>query len=633
MRSVFTFSFLFLMLFSFAQEDERYSNFLDDHELFKLSEKEQRIYLQKLDSILNSGKGTADEFYLRGLFRSKSGDKEGAIKDYTHAIQLDPKLYAPYVNRGLLYAEKADTARALADYTMAIKLEPNHPSAYNNRGYLNQLKGNYPTAIADYDKAISLDNKFSVSYINKLRTFMQMGKEKEAEEVLIAFTKIFPDDPRTYTERADFYEQQNNYIMALKELDLAVEKSKNDPAFIVYRSNFKDDVINDDEGALADCNLALSMEPNNPKFHYAKSRPLYDMGKYREVYESCTKALEIDPNYYDALTMRGNVLDYMGMWQQALRDYEAAIKIRPDEIYAYRQIAILYNNRKEFDKSAAAISAYLNRNPENSLMLIERSKINFSNKGFQHIVNDMNTVLRLEPKNGFAYLIRAVAFDSLGKVDLACKDAQMAQQLGIAEGYEYLKSHCRDRINPKILKAEELMDKAGKKQIEGQYKEALVLMDEAVKTLPDSGYVWYARAKIKRSMEDYSGSIPDLKKAIELKSPLLEEVWVTLGVAYQRTENNTEARKCYDQAIRVNPKYAMAYYNIGLMYYFENDYQECVRWVNRALGFNPQYLLAYQLLAECGFKLNKKEWICGGLKGASDLGDMRSSVKLLEYCD
>ncbi len=64
-----------------------------------------------------------------------------------------------YHNRGLAYAAKDELDGAVADYTKAIELNPNYGPAFEDRGRVYARKGDYTRAIADVTRASELAPK------------------------------------------------------------------------------------------------------------------------------------------------------------------------------------------------------------------------------------------------------------------------------------------------------------------------------------------------------------------------------------------------------------------------------------------------------------------------------------------
>jgi len=93
-------------------------------------------------------------YYSRGTVEQTKGDLDGAIADYSQAIQRDPKLAA--ADRNL-----ARIKQGLSDPNGAINPAANVQNAisYNDRGIAKQKKGDLDGAIADFTQAIKLGAK------------------------------------------------------------------------------------------------------------------------------------------------------------------------------------------------------------------------------------------------------------------------------------------------------------------------------------------------------------------------------------------------------------------------------------------------------------------------------------------
>lgn len=83
-----------------------------------------------------------------------------------------------YNARGIAKVEDGDLDGALADFTKAIELDPKYVIAYLNRSVIKHRKGDYPGSRVDFDKALELDPEYF-----KWRNVMEWADGKH-EEIL-----------------------------------------------------------------------------------------------------------------------------------------------------------------------------------------------------------------------------------------------------------------------------------------------------------------------------------------------------------------------------------------------------------------------------------------------------------------
>ena len=68
---------------------------------------------------------TAADFANSGSDKLQNGDYDGAIADYSKAIELNANFARAYYNRGAAKKHKGDLLGALVDDNKALKLDPN----------------------------------------------------------------------------------------------------------------------------------------------------------------------------------------------------------------------------------------------------------------------------------------------------------------------------------------------------------------------------------------------------------------------------------------------------------------------------------------------------------------------------
>lgn len=95
-------------------------------------------------------------FTNRGNARQAARDFEGAIADFTRAIELAPGELAPWFNRGNARSLSGKAAAAIEDYSEAIRIDPGYAAAYARRGLARQRAGDLEGAERDLGVAIRL---------------------------------------------------------------------------------------------------------------------------------------------------------------------------------------------------------------------------------------------------------------------------------------------------------------------------------------------------------------------------------------------------------------------------------------------------------------------------------------------
>ena len=89
------------------------------------------------------------------MARTSRKEYDGAIQDFTKAIELDPKDPTAYNGRGMAYQKKNDLINAQKDFNEAIRVDPKLASAYRNRGEnLRKLALDPKQSVPELDDAI-----------------------------------------------------------------------------------------------------------------------------------------------------------------------------------------------------------------------------------------------------------------------------------------------------------------------------------------------------------------------------------------------------------------------------------------------------------------------------------------------
>ena len=69
-------------------------------------------------------------YYGRGLVRQESKNLDGALADYSKAVEIDPSLAQAYANRAVIETLQNKKPEAAKDFDKAFKLQPSLKAQY-----------------------------------------------------------------------------------------------------------------------------------------------------------------------------------------------------------------------------------------------------------------------------------------------------------------------------------------------------------------------------------------------------------------------------------------------------------------------------------------------------------------------
>ena len=158
----------------------------------------------------------AADYFQRANDKLEQGDFEGAIEDYTKAIEINPDLDYYYCSRGKLKEKLQIYQEAIDDYTKAIELDANWKWYYIMRGDVFIKLQLYQKAIDNYNVYLEFGDTVDYQYrakTNKFR-FDTIGYER----LCLAYYKIKEyDKAMEYINKAIELDPDNIVVQELKE--------------------------------------------------------------------------------------------------------------------------------------------------------------------------------------------------------------------------------------------------------------------------------------------------------------------------------------------------------------------------------------------------------------------------------
>ena len=88
--------------------------------------------------------------------------------------------------------------------------------------------------------------------------------------------------------------------------------------------------------------------------------------------------------------------------------------------------------------------------------------------------------------------------------------------------------------------------------------------------------------------KQYRKCIEVLKKAVELKIKNKDQIYLLLGLSYQRANMPHKAEEAYKKAISINSDSDIAYFYLGAFYELNNERDKAITQFKKAIEINPR---------------------------------------------
>jgi tetratricopeptide (TPR) repeat protein len=109
------------------------------------------------------------------------------------------------------------------------------------------------------------------------------------------------------------------------------------------------------------------------------------------------------------------------------------------------------------------------------------------------------------------------------------------------------------------------------------------------------------KADILMARGEYAAAISAYQQS-DLKSAI---VWNNIGMAYHHLFALEEARKAYQEALKINPRFAPAANNLAAVYYGQHEFKVAEHWYKRALKHTSESAVIYCNLGTAYFAEDK----------------------------
>jgi tetratricopeptide (TPR) repeat protein len=359
--------------------------------------------------------------------------------------------------------------------------------------------------------------------------------------------------------------------------------------------------------AIADYTQALNLKPDFVEALTNRGNAYVNQGDLTQAVLDYNEALKLNPNLVEAYNGRGAAYIDQGNFTKAIADFNQTLTLKPNYVEAYNNRGNAYLMQDKFVEAIADYNKALEINPGIAEVYTGRGTAYRNQGNSAQAISDFNQAVKLNPGLAEAYANRGGAYRNQGNFTQAITDSNQAIKLkpkyagaymgrGIAYADQGNSAQAIADLNQAIkLKpkyAEAYYNRGSVYTTQGNSTKAIADFNQAIKLKPDYAEAYHNRGKAYYDQGDSTKAIADFSQALKLR-PNDAEDYTSRGVAYDEQGNYTQAVADHNQAIKLNPKYVEAYNNRGVTYGNQGKYTEAIADFTQALKLNPKYAGAY----------------------------------------
>ena len=258
------------------------------------------------------------------------GDVIAKFEDYDAALELKPDHVGALRARGLLYMQENEHEKAIADFRRAIELEPEHAKTHEVLAIQLLMTEDVEAAKASLDQAIKLAPKDATAYSYRARIHMLEEKYDDALADINRALESVPDSIRWLMVRSEIHEKLANYDKALADIDAVLDEAPElfeavrRKAAVLVAAERLDDAITE---------LAVVIENHPDQLELRMTLGIL-YGAKRQAHKALEQfdaIVDADAKHWSLFRHRADVLLSVGRQADALKDYEQALSLNPNE--------------------------------------------------------------------------------------------------------------------------------------------------------------------------------------------------------------------------------------------------------------------------------------------------------------
>ena len=357
----------------------------------------------------------------RGL-QLLSEKPQDALNSFTRAIDFKPQSSSAWSGRGeaLLLLERYP--QALAAYEESSNLDSDNAASWQQQGNLHYRLENYPEAIAMYDRAIALNRRDAPTYHYKGRALYQLQQYETALTMQETALEQDEQNPAYLSGVGQNLFQLGQYDEALGAFNgvraIAPEQTPLwQDKYLVLEALQRPREAESVRREISNGYVSLiQRQPQAESIWLAQGDFLTSAKMYAKALDSYNKALDLKPNYYEALLGKGKALSQLGRFDPALDTLNIALQLRPSSYLVLQAKGNVYLNLEDPAQASANFERGMEIAPNYGTLWRDRGLALSQQRRYSQAIESLTRASELTPYDAVTWQKLAEVLETTQKI-------------------------------------------------------------------------------------------------------------------------------------------------------------------------------------------------------------------------
>ena len=299
----------------------------------------------------------------------------------------------------------------------------------------------------------------------------------------------------------------------------------------------------------------------------AQAISAFQAGNFIEAHRLCAIVVDKDKKNVVALHLSGVIEAMRKKPDDALRLFDRALKISPDNADIFADKGNVLNQLGRHHDALLCYQQAVSANAGHWPALQNQGATLLLLRRFAEALDAFDRLLQILPNHAPAFNNRGEALKELGRDE----EAVASYRHAIALDQQNIEAW--SNLGDGLFKLK-------------RHDEAFGAYDKALALKPDFAEAWLGRGNVGFDLKRYDEAASAYDKALSFK-PDLAEAWLGRGNVLNKLKRREQAFGAYDKALGLKPDLAGAWLGRGNVFYERGRYEEAFAAYEKTLALNP----------------------------------------------